>query len=81
MVAAQVNGNHTTITTAAPARQLPAKRYMLPVYCCYNLLQSINILSNSCEALAPALLPTSGGYRRATATSLSEENPILGNGS
>ncbi|HAS23969.1 MAG TPA: aspartate ammonia-lyase, partial [Idiomarina loihiensis] len=50
MVAAQVNGNHTTITTAAQQGNFQLN-VMLPVIG-YNLLQSINILSNSCEALA-----------------------------
>ncbi|MFS6536097.1 class II fumarate hydratase [Idiomarina loihiensis] len=50
MVAAQVNGNHTTITTAAQQGNFQLN-VMLPVIG-YNLLQSINILSNSCDALA-----------------------------
>jgi fumarase (EC 4.2.1.2) len=50
MVTAQVNGNHTTITTAAQQGNFQLN-VMLPVIG-YNLLQSINILSNSCDALA-----------------------------
>jgi fumarate hydratase class II len=50
MVAAQVNGNHTTITTAAQQGNFQLN-VMLPVIA-YNLLQSIDVLSNSCRALA-----------------------------
>jgi len=50
MVTGQVNGNHTTITTAAQQGNFQLN-VMLPVIG-YNLLQSINILSNSCDALA-----------------------------
>jgi len=50
MVAAQVNGNHTTVTTAAQQGNFQLN-VMLPVIG-YNLLQSINLLSNSCDALA-----------------------------
>ncbi|RUO77233.1 class II fumarate hydratase [Idiomarina seosinensis] len=50
MVAAQVNGNHTTITTAAQQGNFQLN-VMLPVIA-YNLLQSIDILGNSCHSLA-----------------------------
>ena len=50
MVAAQVNGNHTTITTAAQQGNFQLN-VMLPVVA-YNLLQSIELLTNSCHALA-----------------------------
>ncbi|WP_404402372.1 class II fumarate hydratase [Idiomarina seosinensis] len=50
MAAAQVNGNHTTITTAAQQGNFQLN-VMLPVIG-YNLLQSIELLSNSCRALA-----------------------------
>ncbi|RUO68886.1 class II fumarate hydratase [Idiomarina ramblicola] len=50
MVAAQINGNHTTITTAAQQGNFQLN-VMLPVIG-YNLLQSIELLSNSCHALA-----------------------------
>ncbi|MGM0481289.1 MAG: class II fumarate hydratase [Pseudomonadota bacterium] len=50
MVAAQINGNHTTITTAAQQGNFQLN-VMLPVIG-YNLLQSIELLSNSCLALA-----------------------------
>ena len=50
MVAAQVNGNHTTITTAAQQGNFQLN-VMLPVIA-YNLLQSIELLSNSCLSLA-----------------------------
>ena len=50
MVAAQVNGNQTTITPAAQQGNFQLN-VMLPVIA-YNLLQSLNVLSNSCRALA-----------------------------
>lgn len=50
MVAAQVNGNHTTITTAAQQGNFQLN-VMLPVIA-LNLLQSIDLLANSCYALA-----------------------------
>ncbi|WP_202801437.1 class II fumarate hydratase [Idiomarina xiamenensis] len=50
MVVAQVSGNHSTITTAAQAGNFQLN-VMLPVIA-YNLLQSIELLSNSCHALA-----------------------------
>lgn len=50
MVAAQINGNHTTITTAAQQGNFQLN-VMLPVIA-YNLLQSIELLSNSCMRLA-----------------------------
>lgn len=49
MVAAQVNGNHTTVTTAAQQGNFQLN-VMLPVIA-YNLLQSIELLSNSCYSL------------------------------
>lgn len=50
MVAAQVNGNHTTITTAAQQGNFQLN-VMLPVIG-YNLLQSIELLTHTCRALA-----------------------------
>ncbi|MGM0524889.1 MAG: class II fumarate hydratase [Pseudomonadota bacterium] len=50
MVAAQVNGNQTTITTAAQQGNFQLN-VMLPVIA-YNLLQSIDILGSSCRSLA-----------------------------
>lgn len=50
MVAAQVTGNHTTITTAAQSGNFQLN-VMLPVIA-YNLLQSIELVANSCRSLA-----------------------------
>ncbi|MDH3762717.1 MAG: class II fumarate hydratase [Gammaproteobacteria bacterium] len=50
MVAAQVNGNDTTIAQAASAGNFQLN-VMLPVIA-YNLLQSIDILANACFHLA-----------------------------
>lgn len=50
MVAAQVNGNHTTITTAAQQGNFQLN-VMLPVIG-YNLMQSLELLTQSCQVLA-----------------------------
>ena len=50
MVAAQINGNHTTITTAAQQGNFQLN-VMLPVIG-YNLMQSIELLTQSCQVLA-----------------------------
>lgn len=50
MAAAQVIGNDTTITIAGQSGNFQLK-VMLPVIA-YNLLQSIDLLANSCNALA-----------------------------
>ncbi|OIM99838.1 aspartate ammonia-lyase [Idiomarina sp. MD25a] len=50
MVAAQVNGHHTTITTAAQQGNFQLN-VMLPVIG-YNLMQSLGLLTQSCQVLA-----------------------------
>ena len=53
MVAAQVTGNDATIAVAAQSGNFQLN-VMLPVIA-YNLLQSIEILANSCNHLAPVI--------------------------
>jgi fumarate hydratase class II len=53
MAAAQVTGNDTTISYSAQAGNFQLN-VMLPVIA-YNLLQSIEIMTNSCLALAPVI--------------------------
>ncbi len=53
MVCAQVNGNDTTITAAAQSGNFQLN-VMLPVIA-YNLIQSIEILSNSCRHLTEVI--------------------------
>ena len=74
MVAAQVNGNHTTITTAAQQGNFQLN-VMLPVIG-YNLLQSIDLLSNSCHALATKAIADFQVNQEQLQKALSK-NPVL----
>ncbi|RUO80466.1 aspartate ammonia-lyase [Idiomarina tyrosinivorans] len=74
MVAAQVNGNHTTITTAAQQGNFQLN-VMLPVIA-YNLLQSIEIVSTSCMHLADKAIQSFEVNQDRLDEALSK-NPIL----
>ncbi|MGM0905803.1 MAG: class II fumarate hydratase [Pseudomonadota bacterium] len=74
MVAAQVNGNHTTVTTAAQQGNFQLN-VMLPVIG-YNLLQSVDLLSNSCNALASKAIADFEVNEKRLEQALSK-NPIL----
>ncbi len=74
MVCAQVMGNHTTITVAGQSGNFQLN-VMLPVVA-YNLLQSIQILSNVSRELADAAI---AGFKvnRANVAAAIDRNPIL----
>jgi fumarate hydratase class II len=74
MVAAQVIGNDTTITVAGQSGNFQLN-VMLPVIA-YNLLQSIDLLSNAARVLADAAI---AGFKvnEAAVNAALERNPIL----
>ncbi len=74
MVCAQVFGNQTTITTAGASGNFQLN-VMLPLIA-YNLLQSIQILSNVCKVLADKALKDFTVNEENIALAL-DKNPIL----
>jgi fumarate hydratase, class II len=74
MAAAQVIGNDTAITVAGQSGNFQLN-VMLPVIA-YNLLQSINLLANSCTALADKCI-ADFVVNRANIEANLARNPIL----
>jgi fumarate hydratase class II len=74
MVCAQVMGNDTTITMAGQSGNFQLN-VMLPVLA-YNLILSINLLSNACEVLAEKAIDGFAVNESAVSQSL-QRNPIL----
>ena len=74
MVCAQVMGNHTTITVAGQSGTFQLN-VMLPVIA-YNLLQSIQLLSNSARVLADKAI-TNFTVNQENIESALDKNPIL----
>jgi fumarate hydratase class II len=74
MAAAQVIGNDTTITVAGQSGNFQLN-VMLPVIA-YNLLHSINLLSNSCRALADHCIADFVVNRENISANLAR-NPVL----
>jgi len=74
MVAAQVIGNDATITIAGQSGNFQLN-VMLPVIA-YNLLQSIDLLSNAARVLADAAI-AGFNVNEAAVTAALERNPIL----
>jgi fumarate hydratase class II len=74
MVAAQMIGNDTTITIAGQSGNFQLN-VMLPVIA-YNLLQSVELLSNACRVLADSAI---AGFtvNRARVSAALDRNPIL----
>ena len=74
MAAAQVMGNHTTITIAGQSGNFQLN-VMLPVIA-FNLLQSIELMANSCNSLAKHCIEGFTVNENKLATSLAI-NPVL----
>ena len=74
MVAAQVIGNDTTISVAGQSGNFQLN-VMLPVIA-YNLLQSIELLANSCHALAQTAIPDFSVNIETVEANLAQ-NPVL----
>jgi len=74
MVAAQVMGNHTTITVAGQAGNFQLN-VMLPVVA-YNLLQSIDLLTHTCKVMADKAVATFT-VNQANLDEALSKNPIL----